>query len=55
MSDHSHEGLYAGVIFAVGLSAMALFIAIGPCVQQEDVVTKVEHLERRIDNLRDRP
>lgn len=48
------RGLYAAVVFACGLSVASLFLAMGPCVRQERVEVKVEHLEERLDNLRDR-
>lgn len=51
---HHHDGIYVMVGGAVVFSVMALFVAMGPCVDQEDVRVKVEHLEQRLDNLRDR-
>lgn len=39
---------------AVVISLVSLFMSIGPCVRQEKVENKVEHLETRLDNLRDR-
>lgn len=38
---------------AVVISLASLFLSIGPCVRQEKVEDKVEHLETRLDNLRD--
>lgn len=51
---HRHDTIYGLIGFAVLISIVAMFIAMGPCVDQEDVQIKVEHLERRLDNLRDR-
>ena len=51
---NEHEGLWACCIFAAIASFAAIMLAMGPCVQQEKVESKVEHLERRLDNLRDR-
>jgi hypothetical protein len=39
---------------ATVISVVALFLSIGPCVRQEKVEAKVEHLEERLDvHLRD--
>ena len=51
---HSHETLWGVVGFGLMVSIMALFVSMGPCLNQEEVTTKVEHLERRIDNIQDR-
>jgi hypothetical protein len=51
--SHQHEGFIAGITISLVLSFGTLMVAMGPCVRQERVEGKVEHLERRLDNLRD--
>lgn len=51
---HRHDSIYVAIFGAVFGSIMAMFTAMGPCVEQENLRAKVEHLEQRLDNLRDK-
>lgn len=51
--DHDHDGLLATAIFATIASVAALFVSLGPCFEQENLTSKVDHLERRLDNIAD--
>lgn len=54
MRSNDHAGLVAAIAGAWFVASMAFFFSIGPCVEQEDVRVKVDHLERRLDNIADK-
>lgn len=51
--DHNHQFHIGAALFACMMSVAALFISLGPCIEQDDVKTKVDHFEQRLDNIQD--
>jgi hypothetical protein len=51
--DHNHEGHIAALSIAIIISLGALFVSLGPCFLHDNLTTKVDHLERRLDNIQD--